>query len=255
MRSAEQFAQENPPQFDDQLAANVLASEQQFEEDAVYPNVLIVGPSGSGKSTSLINLNPETTAILNVERKVLPFRKAKAFKRQVQVKSLKRFNETLDAALVNPEIKTIVIDSFTSLTEIVYEELVRHIEKAGDNVMTAWAQYGDTLRDVLFKSKQANKFVVFIAIEDSIQDDIGRITKTAAVQGRLKGKVAKEFEICLWSKIIDAENPSDQYKFVTNGDPSNEAKSPMEMFEHRQIENDLNAVLNTAYSYFNNLEA
>ena len=33
------------------------------------PNVIVVGKSGSGKSTSLRNLNPETTAVINTERK------------------------------------------------------------------------------------------------------------------------------------------------------------------------------------------
>ena len=36
--------------------------------------VLIVGASGTGKSTSIENLNPESTFIVNVARKALPFR-------------------------------------------------------------------------------------------------------------------------------------------------------------------------------------
>ena len=38
-----------------------------------YSPLLVIGPSGSGKSTSLENLDPATTAILNIERKPLPF--------------------------------------------------------------------------------------------------------------------------------------------------------------------------------------
>ena len=41
------------------------------------PNILVVGPSGSGKSTSLASLNPKVTAVLNTERKQLPFKNAK----------------------------------------------------------------------------------------------------------------------------------------------------------------------------------
>ena len=43
------------------------------------PNVIVVGKSGSGKSTSLRNLNPERTAVLNTERKQLPFKGANKF--------------------------------------------------------------------------------------------------------------------------------------------------------------------------------
>ena len=44
------------------------------------PNIIVVGKSGSGKSSSLRNLNAERTAVLNTERKQLPFRGAKNFK-------------------------------------------------------------------------------------------------------------------------------------------------------------------------------
>ena len=43
------------------------------------PNVIVVGKSGSGKSTSLRNLNPKTTAVINTERKQLPFKGANDF--------------------------------------------------------------------------------------------------------------------------------------------------------------------------------
>jgi hypothetical protein len=220
--------------------------------EPLYPNVLICGGSGTGKSTSLRNLNKETTAIINTERKVLPFRDARKFTKHRNVSSLAEFNSKLHHALKDDEINTVVIDSLTSLIEMVYEEMIMKVDKVGDNVMAGWANYRDTLHGILLRAKAANKFVVFIAIEDSIQDELMRITKTVAVQGSLKGKICKEFEIALWTKVIDAENPSDQYKFVTNGDPANESKSPMDMFQDKLIPNDLNQVLNTAYDYFNN---
>jgi len=225
--------------------------QSQIQSAKLYPNVLICGGSGTGKSTSLRNLDHEKTAIINTERKVLPFRSARKFKMHRNVSTLAEFNQKLSAALSSSTIETIVIDSFTSLAEMVYSELVMNVEKSGDNVMVAWSQYKDTLHQILLRSKSANKFVVFIAIEESIQDDMQRLIKTVAVQGALKGKVAKEFEIALWTKVVEADDAADQYKFVTNGDPTNESKSPFEMFEDRLIPNDLNHVLKTSFEYFN----
>ena len=236
-----------------------LAHQQELEHqqaaipqsDALYPNILICGGSGTGKSTSLRGLNYETTAIINTERKVLPFREARKFTKQRSVSTLAEFNQKLNAALSSDSIKVIVIDSFTSLAEMAYTEIVGAADKSGDGAFKAWGDYRDFLHGVLLRSKSANKFVVFIAIEESIQDEMQRITKTVAVQGSLKGKIAKEFEIALWTKIVDAEDQSDQYKFVTNGDPSNESKSPMGMFEDKLIPNDLNQVLEASFEYFN----
>lgn len=236
----------------EQIIMNQSLENQSIHEsvDAVYPNILICGASGTGKSTSLRNLNKEQTVIINTERKVLPFREARQFKHHVNIHNLNEFYRNLNGALESANIQTIVIDSLTSLVEMVYFELVRNIEKSGDNVMVAWSQYKDTIHDILLRSKAANKFVVFLAVEDSIQDEMMRVTKTVAVQGSLKGKIAKEFEIALWTKIVDHDDPKEQYKFVTNGDSSNESKSPMDMFD-RLIPNDLNQVLQTAYNYFN----
>ena len=66
------------------------------------PNIIVVGKSGSGKSTSLRNLNPKSTAILNVERKQLPFKEAKNFL-NVAVPDLNTFNAAFKKAMDLPQ--------------------------------------------------------------------------------------------------------------------------------------------------------
>ena len=221
-------------------------------EDYHRPNIFICGSSGSGKSTSLRNLDASRTIILNTEQKQLPFRHARNFKKQMNVDCLAKFHHAFDKALA-ADADVVVIDSFTSLTEYVYIDIVRSVEKVGDNVMAAWSKYKDTLHDVLIKAKASDKFVVFIGIDDFIQDDKMRITRTVAVQGSLKGKVEKEFEVCLWTKVIEGDNPADpqRYTFVTNSDGSNKAKSPMEMFDDQYIDNDLAEVISVIENYYN----
>ena len=85
------------------------------------PNIIIVGPSGAGKSSSLRNLNPESVAVLNTERKQLPFRNADEFK-NVPISSIAELKNALTLAIESPKIDTIVIESFTSMIEIIFRE-------------------------------------------------------------------------------------------------------------------------------------
>ena len=62
------------------------------------PNIIITGPSGSGKSSSMRNLQPKRTAVLNTERKQLPFKNAKDFM-NVPIKSVSEFHSALDKAM------------------------------------------------------------------------------------------------------------------------------------------------------------
>ena len=85
------------------------------------PNIIIVGKSGSGKSSSLRNLNPETTAVINTERKQLPFKGANKFL-NAPVQSLNEFNAAMKKAMESDKLDTIVVESFTSLIEMIYRE-------------------------------------------------------------------------------------------------------------------------------------
>ena len=67
------------------------------------PNVIVVGKSGSGKSTSLRNLNPEKTAVLNTERKQLPFKGANKFK-NVPVPDLATYKAAFKKAYISLSI-------------------------------------------------------------------------------------------------------------------------------------------------------
>ena len=75
------------------------------------PLVAVVGPSGFGKSTSLRNLPQQTTRILDLERKGLPFPPS-----NFNVTPIGNVAE-LDAALLkllpDRSVTHIVVDSFT----------------------------------------------------------------------------------------------------------------------------------------------
>jgi hypothetical protein len=208
------------------------------------PNTILVGPSGSGKSSSLRNLSPSTTAILNTERKQLPFKNANEFM-NVPIKTVAEFHAALDKALASDKIETVVIESFTSLIEIIFREA--DIRYKGFDV---WSYYNKEIDKILDKSKNSDKYVVFTAIDGVYDGDNGVEERFVAVDGnRWKKRVEKEFVIALFTDVR-ATDEGVQYRFRTNTTGRDSAKSPMGMFENLHIDNDLSIVINACKEYY-----
>ena len=208
------------------------------------PNIIIVGPSGSGKSTSLSSLNPKTTAILNTERKQLPFKNAKEFM-NVPIKSVSEFHSALDKAMSSDKIDTIIIESFTSLIEIIFREA--DIRYKGFDV---WSYYNKEIDKVLDKSKNSDKYVIFTAIDGVYDGDNGVEERYVAVDGnRWKKRVEKEFVVCLFTDTRKTDNEV-SYRFRTNTTGRDSAKSPMGMFEDLHIDNCLKEVISKCEEYY-----
>ena len=208
------------------------------------PNIIIVGPSGSGKSTSLSSLNPKTTAVLNTERKQLPFKNAKEFM-NVPIKSVSEFHSALDKAMESEKIETIVIESFTSLIEIIFREA--DIRYKGFDV---WSYYNKEIDKILDKSKNSDKYVIFTAIDGVYDGDNGVEERYVAVDGnRWKKRVEKEFVIALFTDVHKGDEGV-KYRFRTNTTGRDSAKSPMGMFEDLHIPNNLGKVVEACEEYY-----
>lgn len=225
----------------------------------IKPNIFVLGSSGTGKSSSLRNLDPNTTVIVNCERKLLPFRKANQFKRQVFPKDFETYLAMMYGGvalndegekvrydgILNGDAKVVVIESFTSLAEYVY----LHCRRKYRNY-DIWDMYATELYDILYKTKNTDKYIVFTGVDEIIQDEESRILRDIKVEGKkMKGNIAKEFLIVLGTQITKDEDNKPVYQFVTNTDGVYPAKSPDGMLPFT-MENDLAEVIKLSEEYY-----
>lgn len=204
------------------------ASERDFYK------VLLVGPSGDGKTYSFRNMNPEITGFINVENKPLPF--PNKFKYHKKCNSWQEAYETLAEYAKNPEIDSIVFDSFSAYTEMLLAE-ARATKKNFD----IWNMYNDNIGLLLSRVKKVKK-EVFITAHYEILGIEGAMEKRVRAKGHeWEGLVEKEFTIVLYSskKLNDKGVPEYYYNAFQEG---TSAKCPPQLLKGLKVPNDCNEI-------------
>jgi hypothetical protein len=217
---------------------------------AEKPPIFIKGPSGSGKDYSLRNLDPKTTVLINVEDKPGPYKYPFANTRVKPKNSSGQpdnnyffitFMKLFRKCLENPDMKVVVVNSFTSFIERLYTEA-----SGVYSDFDVWSYYNKCITDVLRATKQAEgKYVVWTGIDDNIVGQSGIQANKIFVQGKVwYGKVEKEFTMILQTHVQESSEGV-QYQFITNrvaGFTSSDLKSPPGLLPER-MENDLAKVI------------
>jgi len=188
-----------------------------------YYKVLLVGRSGTGKTYSFRDMDPETTGFINVEDKPLPFKNK--FKYHTRPQSVAQVKEAVKALSAMPDIKVIVIDSFSAFVDLLLSEA--RATKRGFDI---WSYYAEEIGKFLSMIKKVEKEVFLTAHYEWLQGEEGVKEKRIKVKGKeWEGLVEKEFTIVLYSdtKVDDKGKPN---YFFSLFQENSSAKCPPAIF-------------------------
>lgn len=101
-----------------------------MKENRDFYKILIPGASGKGKTYMFRTMDPNTTGFINVENKPLPFKNNFKYHKRITAGS-KEALDTLVEYAKNPEITSIVFDSFSAYMDLVLSE-ARAVKKGFD---------------------------------------------------------------------------------------------------------------------------
>jgi len=224
----------------------------------------IYGESGTGKSTSLRNMNPATTFIISTTGKPLPFRawksKYKKFTINKETKEVSgnyfvhsNWEQILKILkIINtkmPHIKTVVLDDMQYI--LSYE----FVDRATETGYTKFSELAQHLMEILRYSEQMREdcTMCFLTHSENVGTEIDPKYVIKTVGKLLAEKVTLEglFTYIFCTKVEEGDDGKMQYKLITNNDGRCLAKTPMDMFEDMEIDNDLNKILEVIDKYNN----
>ncbi len=207
--------------------------------------VLLSGVSGSGKSSTFRNLDPKRTVIVNLENKALPFKGFREFK-NINISSYKKFAQVMSELKKSEDYDYVVIDSFTSLTEIIH----RYCELTFSGY-EVWGSYNKMISESLLMIKDMKQQVFVTAIPEYYEVNFGEPKGFAKVRGKeWKHSIEKEFAIVLWTHLVendDGEVIDYQLRYKPNR--HNTAKAPNEMFDG-ELQNDAKMITDAIAEYY-----
>lgn len=203
----------------------------------------IMGDSGSGKTTAFRNIDPKTTMYVDCDKKGLSWKGWKKFFNEENKNYLVTDKPATARAMlkkVNEEpgfkhIKNIVFDTINGL--MVADEMRRSKEKGYDKWQDLATCIYYLIDDALVVRPDLNVF--FIAHTQTDLDDTGYKFTHIKTSGKKLDKIVVESKLntVLLAKCVDGK-----YLFETQSERST-AKSPLGMFESKEIPNDINIVL------------
>lgn len=211
--------------------------------------VMILGNSGTGKTTSLRNLNPERTLLIQAVNKRLPF-KAKA----LGWKPVNRENpngsvyitddyEVIKKALMaaNSRGKDIVI--IDDANYLMTHENLRRVEEKGYGKFTHMAlHFWDLVKAA--QEVPGDMRVYFMAHTQT--DSEGKVS-IKTIGKMLDDQIVVEglFTIVLGAHVRDGK-----HFFTTKNSGSDTVKTPIDMFDDEEIDNDLERVDNAICEFY-----
>lgn len=207
--------------------------------------VLLMGASGSGKSTSLRNLPAEETAIINITNKPMPFRN----KDNKKIVCLKDFNadsydelyKQIIKAIQGTKKRIVVVDDSSYMMS--FENFEKATNKGYDKFTTMAKNYYDLIKSAI--SCDGEKIVYIITHEEV--DDVNQLYRPKTIGRMLSNQLVIEG---LFSIVLRSVYKNGEYIFQTQNDGTSVCKSPIDMFEQKEMPNDLYEVDKLIREYY-----
>lgn len=217
--------------------------------------VMILGESGSGKSTSARNLPPDETFIIQVTPKMLPFKNANRMYSRISKENpdgnlyitdkSKQIVDILKKISENEKVKYIVVDDLQYSMLNDFTRRLR-IKATGGEVFEKYNELSANYMDIIDTTLTLRDDITVFLLTHCEFDDFGNIKiKTVGKLVSEKIKPEGKTSVCLLAKV----NDDNKYSFTTNG--IYPIKSPMDMFDSLEIDNDLKLVADAIQEYKN----
>ena len=219
--------------------------------------VQVLGPEGTGKTRSMKTLDPSKTVYINADKKSLPFRGW----RKVYNKENQNYIVTSDTSKImnyiqlisnkRPEVDVILIDTVNS---IMSDKEMRERKKNG---FDKWMDYAGEIYDLYSlagsETLRDDLIVIFIGHVEIYEDNFKKRWRlktggTKLTKLNVEGKLSYTFYT-----EVSFKDKKPIYKFVTQTDGTNTARTPEGCFEY-QIDNNLGFIVNTIKEYENSEE-
>lgn len=194
--------------------------------------VIVYGKSGSGKSRSMKNFGSEEIMLVNVERKLLPFRSK--FKYVLESDNI----GTIMSQLKKMPLKTAVIDDAGYLLTNAFMK-GHSAGKKGSAIFDLYNDLADNYWRLFkfIKDELPSDVIVYVLMHEDTTDT-GE-TKLKTIGKLLDDKVCLEGMVTVCLRCMSKDG---KHFFRTITDGFDITKAPEEMFDAAEIDNDLKAV-------------
>lgn len=226
----------------------------------------LVAPSGFGKSSSLVpneelkikGLNPKETVIINVAGKPLPMKGFRSlYPSDKMLSDGGNYLESSDSKVIcdalqyiskdRKEIKNVVIDDAQYLMAFMF------MSKAKEKGFDKFNEIAQTGFNPINVARTLRSDLNVIITYHQEKGDDGR-DKIKTVGKMVDNAISLEglFTVILYATVErDMKSGKTEYRFMTNTDGNNTAKSPVGMFPSQFIPNDMGYVLDKMNEYYN----
>ena len=209
--------------------------------------VMILGESGTGKTSSLRDLDPDSTLLIQTVAKPLPFRSAgwKPWDNQTKSGSVvitDDWDKMRKACDVMPRYgkDKIIFDDFQYL--LANEFMRRSSEKGFDK----FTEIGLHAWEVMTRAQTAGNDTRFYFLMHTSTGDDG-VTRAKTIGKLLDEKITVEGLFTIVMKTVKSDRG---YFFSTQNSGADTVKTPMGLFDHDRIDNNLHDVDNAICDYY-----